>query len=332
MSGMTRSVRRSLALAAGAALVAALAGCGVTRGDDSRDILMIIPNSPGGGYDQTGRAAVKVMVADDITGGDFTVDNVIGAGGAAAMTDLVGEAGDEHTMMTVGLGVVGSTYSFASSYDPLDATPLAQLMSEPEAVLVPPDSPFETIDDLVEAWTEDPGSLAIGGGSSPGGPDHLFPMQLAAEIGIDPNDVNYVSYDGGGPLKSALLGAKIDVGFSGPAEFEGDVESGELRMLATSGEERQPQETFADVPTLSESGVDLVFLNWRGVLAPPDISDERREELIGYLETMHETEGWQETLTTNGWTDDFKTGDEFGEFLQEQDDRVSGTLDELGLI
>ena len=165
-------------------------------------------------------------------------------------------------------------------------------MSEPEGILVPADSPFETLDDLVQAWTDDPGSIAVGGGSSPGGPDHLFPMQLADEIGIDPNDVNYVSYDGGGPLTSALLGEKIDVGFSGLAEFVGDVESGELRVLAVSGEERYPDGPFAEVPTLTESGVDLVFLNWRGVLAPPEISDERTEELIGYLEEMHDSQGW----------------------------------------
>jgi putative tricarboxylic transport membrane protein len=309
-----------------------IAGCGVTRGADSRDLLMIIPNSPGGGYDQTGRAAVAVMEDEDITGGSFTVDNVIGAGGAAAMTELVGEAGDEHTMMTVGLGVVGSTYSFGSTYDLLDATPLAQLMSEPEAILVPADSPYETVEDFVAAWKADPSSFAMGGGSSPGGPDHLFPMQLADEIGIDPNDVNYVSYDGGGPLTSALLGGKVDAGFSGPAEFVGQVKDGDLRMLAVSGEERSPQKTFADVPTLTESQIDMVFLNWRGVLAPPDISAGRRDELIAYLEEMHDTEQWQEQLETNGWTDDFKVGDEFTTFIEKQDERVSGTLEGLGLI
>ena len=315
-----------------APLALSTASCGVTRGADSSDLLMIIPNSPGGGYDQTGRAAVGVMEEKDVTGGSFTVDNVIGAGGAAAMTELVGEAGDENTMMTVGLGVVGSTYSFASTYDLLDATPLAQLMSEPEGILVPADSPYKTVEEFVTAWKADPTAFAIGGGSSPGGPDHLFPMQLADEVGIDPNDVNYVSYDGGGPLTSALLGAKIDAGFSGPAEFVGQVEDGDLRMLAVSGEERSPQEAFTDVPTLTESGIDLVFLNWRGVLAPPDISEERRDELIGYLQEMHDTEEWQEQLETNGWTDDFKVGDDFTAFIEEQDARVSGTLEELGLI
>jgi len=313
-------------------LASATAGCGVTRGDDSRDLLMIIPNSPGGGYDQTGRAAVTVMDDADITGGSFTVDNVIGAGGAAAMTSLVGRAGDEHTMMTVGLGVVGSTYSFASEYTLQDATPLAQLMSEPEGVLVPGDSPFRTIDDLVEAWKADPGSLAVGGGSSPGGPDHLFPMQLADEIGIDPNDVNYITYDGGGPLTSALLGEKIDVGFSGLAEFAGQVESGELRVLAVSGQERYPGGPFADIPTLTEEDIDLEFLNWRGVLAPPEISEQRKDELIGYLEEMHDSEGWEAQLDKYGWTDDFKTDEEFATFIDEQDARVIGTLQELGLL
>jgi putative tricarboxylic transport membrane protein len=244
----------------------------------------------------------------------------------------VGKAGDEHTMMTVGLGVVGSTYSFGSKYQLQDATPLAQLMSEPEGILVPADSPFETLDDLVQAWEDDPGSLAVGGGSSPGGPDHLFPMQLADAVGIDANDVNYVSYDGGGPLTSALLGEKIDVGFSGLAEFVKDVESGKLRVLAVSGEERYPDGPFAEVPTLTESDVDLVFLNWRGVLAPPEISDERTEELIGYLQEMHDSKGWEDQLAEYGWTDDFKTGDDFAEFIDEQDQRVSGTLKELGLL
>ena len=324
--------RRAGRIAAALLLAAGLAGCGVTRGDDSRDLLMIIPNSPGGGYDQTGRAAVKAMEAEDITGGSFTVDNIVGAGGAGAMTSLMGRAGDEHTMMTVGLGVVGSTYSFASEYDVGDATPLAQLMSEPEGILVAADSPYQTIDDLAEAWSADPGSIPIGGGSSPGGPDHLFPMQLAAELGIDPNDVNYVTYDGGGPLTTALLGDKIGVGFSGLAEFAGYVEDGRLRVLAVSGEERYPEGLFADVPTLTESGIDLVFLNWRGILAPPEISEQRTAELIGYLEAMHESQEWQDALAENGWTDDFKTGDDFATFIDEQDDRVSGTLEELGLL
>lgn len=321
-----------LACSLAGAVVTAAAGCGVTRGDDSNDLLMIIPNAAGGGYDQTGREAVKVLEDGGITGGDITVDNIEGAGGTNAFTEMVGDVGDERVLMTVGLGVVGSLYSFGNDLRLSDATPLAQLISEPEGILVPGDSPFETVDDFVQAWQDDPGGLAVGGGSSPGGPDYLFPMQLAQTVDIDPNDVNYVAYDGGGPLTSALLGAKIDAGFSGLAEFTAQIGTGELRVLAVSGEERQPQPELEDVPTLVESDIDLVFLNWRGVLAPPGISDERRDELIAYLEEMHDTDAWRAQLEQYGWTDDFKTGDDFATFLEEQDARVSGTLEDLGLL
>lgn len=86
----------------------ALTACGVTRGESSHDLLMIIPNSPGGGYDQTGRAAVGVMRDHKVTAGEWAVDNVVGAGGAVAMSTVMGRAGDERTLMTVGIGVVGS--------------------------------------------------------------------------------------------------------------------------------------------------------------------------------------------------------------------------------
>ena len=325
--------RRSLfAGVLGLGAASALTGCGVTRGPDDRDLSMWIPNSPGGGYDQTGRAAVRVLESDDITGGSFEVTNILGAGGSVALTRLMGAAGDEHTLMTVGLGVVGSAYSFGLDYKLTDATPIAQLIEDQEGVLVPADSPFQSVEDLVTAWTADPRSIAVGGGSSPGGPDHLFPMQLASTVGIDPTEVLYVPYDGGGPLTTALLGSKIQVGFSGLGEFEGQLKDGTLRALAVSGEERLTGDVVKDVPTLMESGVDLSFVNWRGVMAPPDISDERRAQLIEYMSEMHETSEWQEALETNGWIDAFTTGDDFTQFLTEQNQRVETTLEEVGLL
>ena len=326
---MGRSVRRT---AASLLCLLLLGGCGVTRGDDSRDLSMLIPNSPGGGYDQTGRAARQVMLDGDITGGSIDVTNIIGAGGSVAMTELMNEQGDPNVMMIVGLGVVGSLYSFGNEFKVADATPLAQLIEEYEGVLVPGDSPFKTIDDLVAKWKADPNSVVVGGGSSPGGPDHLFPMQMAEAIGVDPREVRYISYDGGGPLTSALLGNKIQVGFSGLGEFEAQIESGELRVLAVSGDERLTSEVFKDVPTLTESDVDLVFVNWRGVLAPPGIPADRRDRLIAELQKMHDSPEWQATLKKNGWIDTFRTGADFDEFLVSQDKRVSGTLSELGLI
>jgi putative tricarboxylic transport membrane protein len=312
------------------ALLLPLSACGVTRGGEgeaNRRLSMYIPNSPGGGYDLTGRAAARVLEDADLSG-RFEVTNVIGAGGTVAMQRLLNEEGVDDLVMSMGLGVVGATYTNDSRARVSQATPIARLIEDQEALIVPKDSPYKTVQDLVDAWKADPKSVTIGGGSSPGGPDHLFPMQLAKTVGIDPKQVKYIVYDGGGPLTSALLGKKIDVGTSGPSEFEGQLEDGSLRVLAVSGEERLDT---VDAPTLKESGIDMSFVNWRGILAPPGISKESRQRLVDMFTEMHETKGWKDAVKRNGWIDSFATGEEFTTFLLEQDKRVETTLKELGL-
>ncbi|MCX5046184.1 tripartite tricarboxylate transporter substrate binding protein [Aldersonia sp. NBC_00410] len=323
--------RRSVWLTAVLALVAVLVGgCGVTRGDDESGLhrlRMMVPNSPGGGYDLTARTGVKIMEENDITG-RVEVFNVIGAGGTVAMARLMNERGNDDLMMMMGLGVVGSGYTNGATNRVTDATALAKVVEEQEGILVPADSPYQTVGDLIAAWKADPSSVTIGGGSSPGGPDHLFPMQTAQAAGIDPKSVNFVSYDGGGDLLTALLGQKIDAGTSGLGEYVDQIEAGQVRVLAVSGAERVPG---IDAPTLTEAGVDLQFTNWRGILAPPGISDEARAAMVDALTELHDTPEWKEALVKNGWTDAFVTGPEFEQFLVEQDQRVGSTLTELGL-
>lgn len=311
--------------------VTLVTACGVTRdhgGPGLHRLRMMVPNSPGGGYDLTARTAVKIMESTDITG-RVEVFNVIGAGGTVAMARLMNERGNGDLMMTMGLGVVGATYTNGSNIKASDATALAKLIEDPGGVFVPADSPFKTIHDFIAAWKADPSKVTIGGGSSPGGPDHLFPMELAEAVGVDPKSVNFVTYDGGGDLLTALLGKKITAGTSSPGELIDQIEAGQLRVLAVSSNERVEG---VDAPTLKESGIDLTFANWRGVLAPPGISDDARQSMVKVLEELHDTQEWKEALVRNGWTDAFMTGPDFEQFLKDQDTRVASTLTELGLL
>lgn len=312
-------------------LAVTLTACGVTRGSDPQGLhrlRMMVPNSPGGGYDLTARTAVKIMEDNDITG-RVEVFNVIGAGGTVAMARLMNERGNDDLMMTMGLGVVGATYTNGSKIKASDATAIAKLIEDPGAIFVPADSPFRTVADFVAAWKADPSKVTIGGGSSPGGPDHLFPMEVAKKVGVDPKQVNFITYDGGGDLLTALLGKKITAGTSSPGELIDQIEAGQLRVLAVSSAERVDG---IDAPTLIESGIDLTFANWRGVLAPPGISDSAKRAMVKVLEEMHGTKEWKEALVKNGWTDAFVTGAQFEQFLVDQDNRVSSTLTELGLL
>ena len=218
---------RVAAVAAGIALMAT--GCGATgkssTGSESTGaaagpitgLQIMVPNSPGGGYDTTARAAAKVL--DDAKISTNTeVFNLAGAGGTVGLARIVNEKGNGDLAMLMGLGVVGASYTNKSESKLTSTTPLARLIEEPGAIMVGKDSPFKTIDDLVKAWKADPGSIAVGGGSSPGGPDHLLPMQLAGAVGIDATKVNYVAYDGGGDLLPAILGNKLGFAASGAGD------------------------------------------------------------------------------------------------------------------
>ncbi|RGC70752.1 Tripartite tricarboxylate transporter family receptor [Micromonospora sp. MW-13] len=326
-----------LVMGVAAATALALGACGATAGKDEggsggdgpvAGLRIMVPNTPGGGYDTTARTAAKVLEDAKIATG-VQVFNLPGAGGTVGLQRTVNEKGNGKLAMQMGLGVVGASYTSKSSATLTQTTPLAKLIEEAGAIVVPKGSPYRTIGDLVAAWKANPKGLAVGGGSSPGGPDHLLPMQLAKTVGIDPRQVNFVSYDGGGELLPALLGGKVAFGASGFGEFLDQVEAGQLRVLAVTSE--APIEALRDTPTLKSSGIDLVFTNWRGIVAPPGISDADKQVWIDALTKMHESEQWKAELAKRGWTDAFVTGDAFATFLTEQDKSVADLLKQLGL-
>ncbi|MGY4719757.1 Bug family tripartite tricarboxylate transporter substrate binding protein [Naumannella huperziae] len=323
-----------IAMAVGTALAIALVGCGATapEGDEAQATISgaqyMVPNAPGSGYDTTARAVATIMEGEGIASG-LQISNVEGAGGTVGLQRVINERGNGDLIMQMGLGVVGASYTSDTQARLADTTPIARLIGESGAIVVPADSDYQTIDDLVAAWRADPRGVSVGGGSNPGGPDHLMPMRLAAAVGIDPTEVSFVSYDGGGELLPAVLGGQVAFGASGFSEFADQIQAGELRLLAVTSAERV--DLFPDVPTLIESGINLEFTNWRGVVAPPGITPDERAAWIDAFTRMNDSEAWQNELATRGWTNSFLAGDEFAAYLTEQDKMVADTLTELGL-
>lgn len=314
--------------ATGAALAAVLALAACSGSDDSAQVRIMVPNSPGGGYDTTARVAAKI-VEDEKINDSVEVYNLEGAGGTTGLAKLVGSKGKDGELMLMGLGVVGAVYTNQSESTLADTTPIARLISEPDIVVVPADSPYETLDDLIAAWKKSPGDFPVGGGSSPGGPDHLAAHLTAQAIGVTPTDVNYVVYDGGGPLLAAMLSGEVEVGVSGLGEYKDQIQAGQLRVLGVTSAERV--DGF-EAPTLTEQGVDLEFTNWRGLVAAPGIDDAERDRLVGIVEDMHDTQAWKDAMAENGWTDALLAGDEFGTYMTDQDAQVKGLLSDLGLV
>ncbi|HJW60495.1 MAG TPA: tripartite tricarboxylate transporter substrate-binding protein, partial [Actinomycetota bacterium] len=302
-------------------------GGGGGGGGQVTGLEILVGTAPGGGFDQTARAAAKAMEDANLTR-NVEVQNLAGAGGTIALQRLVNEKGNGKVMQQMGLGLVGGVYTNKSEATLDQTTPVARLTEEPEIVVVDKDSPYQSFDQLLAAWKADPGKVSVGGGSSPGGPDHLAPMLIAKTAGIDPKQVNFVSFDGGGELLGAVLGNQVAFGVTGVGETKDQIEAGEIRALAVTSAE--PVEGL-DVKTLKEQGVDLEFTNWRGMVAPPELEEGDKTALVELVTKMHDSQEWKDALATNGWTDAFITGDEFGAFIVSENQRVGDVLSELGL-
>ena len=305
-------------LLGGAALLA-LAACGRSS---SSTLRILVPNAPGGGYDTTARVLAGVIGRER---GMHPVEvfNLPGGSGIAGLARLRAERGNDSLLMMMGLGVVGAANAGRDPAGVSGVTPVARVFDEAELVLVSARSPLATVGDWRERWRRDPEGLRIGGGSRPGGPDHLTTFELADAMGVAARRVRYTSYDGGGPLLAALLQGEVDLVVTGVLESADQVRAGSVRALAVTGSERVPG---LEVPTMREAGVDVVVENWRGLVAPPGLDYAARDRLVETVRTALRSAEWRAAARRNGWRESWLAGDDFATFLRAEDRRTAHLL------
>lgn len=314
---------RRLALALVGAL---LFGAALAAPPESLRIMA--PASPGGGWDGTSRAMQSALQQAGIVN-SVEVFNVPGAGGTIGLAQLAtAENGKDDILMMMGLVMVGAILSNDAPVTLAQTTPIARLTAEYEVIVVPASSPYQTLQDLVDAFVANPGAISWAGGSA-GGTDHILVGLLAQAVGADPKAINYIAFSGGGEALASILGGQVTAGVSGYSEWAGQIESGDLRVLGISSAERQEG---IDAPTMIEAGVDLELANWRGVVAPPGISADTTAALVETMDAMVQSDQWAEALERFGWTSAYMAGDEFAAYLQDEDARVTEILREIGLV
>ncbi|SDT31029.1 putative tricarboxylic transport membrane protein [Friedmanniella luteola] len=324
---MTLTRRTVLAGALGLPALA-LTGCAgtVARPGDLSRLRIMAPASPGGGWDTTARLLQRVIRSTGLAR-NVQVFNVEGAGGTIGLGQLSRES-DDALLMMMGLVMVGAVETNKSAVKLTDVTPIARLVGEAEIIVVPGDSPYDTLEDFVAAWKDDTRGLPVAGGSA-GGTDQILAGLLAGEGGVDPKLINYIAYSGGGESLAALLGGKVAAGISGVGEYAPQVVSGDLKGLAVSSEKRSGQ--VPDVPTIAEAGYDVVLSNWRGLMSHPGLTAEARTALTDLVTRAHDTPEWRDVLAKNEFDDVFLAGEPFATFLSEEELRVQAILSDIGL-
>jgi putative tricarboxylic transport membrane protein len=301
------------------------AGTTVESALGEQQLRIMAPAAPGGGWDQTARAMQESL--RDLVG-RTEVYIVAGAGGTIGLSQFVRFDNDPSQLMATGLIMVGAVVANHSQYSLDDTTPLVRLTTDYQVVVVPANSPIRSLADVATAMRADLPAVSVAGGSA-GGAEQILAGLMAKAVGANPAQLSYVAHSGGGEMLSTLLSGRSTIAISGVSEVQPQIESGEVRAVAVSSPQRL--EGLPDVPTMREAGMDVELQNWRGVVAPKDISDEQEKALETLLVDMTKTDTWQAILKDRGWGEATLAGEEFEAFVRAEQQRVRQVLEEIGL-
>ena len=290
-----------------------------------KNIDWTIPANPGG-YSLTADAIADSLKAEGLlTSANSTYKP--GAGGAVGLGAFQEIKGKPEAAMITGIAMTGGLYSNKSKLNLLDSTPIAKVLREYDGIVVPASSKYRTLKQLLDDLVAKPNSVAIAGGSK-GGIDHQVIGLLAQKASIDPTKLNYVVFSGGPEVITSLLSNSTQVGVSGALDFAPYVASGKLRYLGVSS-----AKPLAGIKakTFVSQGYDLVYGNWRGIMAPADLSAADRLNFVKVIDIMHASPAWAAQLAKNKWDNEFVAGTAFKSFLEKHIPEINGVMKGLGI-
>ena len=292
------------------------------------NLKMMIPANPGGGWDSTGRALGAALQEAGVASA-VTFENKGGAAGAIGLAQFYNASkGDANALMVMGAVMLGGIIRNKPPVSVSQVTPIARLTTEYNVFVLPSDSPFKTMADVVAQFKKDPGSVKWGGGSA-GSTEHIAIAMLARDVGVDPTRINYVPFRGGGEATAAILGGNVTVGGSGYSEFQQYIEAGKMKAIGVTSEARQKG---IPVPTMIEQGYNVMLGNWRGVYGAAGIDAAQKKALADMIVKATRTKSWADALEKNKWTPALLAGAAFEEFVDNEFASLRATMVKAGMV
>lgn len=224
----------------------------------ARAIQLIVPYAAGGGTDAVGRVLAEAL--KNVLKQDVVVVNKIGGAGAVGMNEGLRAKPDGYTLTMVTREVAILPMLGQAPFKTLDFRYVGSVNADPEVVVVSPESPYKTIDDLIAAMKANPGKLKFAAASAP----NFYGVQFSQQAGVS---FVTVPFQGAAPAMTEILGGRSDFGIYNPGEIKAQIEAGKLRALAVMAEKRV--DGLKDVPTFKERGFDILCGTYRGIAVPP---------------------------------------------------------------
>ncbi len=293
-----------------------------------RPITLVVPWAAGGGTDATARTIGRAL--EEQLGQTVNVVNRTGGSGVVGHTAMLNAAPDGYTIglatgevnMMHWLGLTDLTYE--------DFTPIGQINYDFPGVQVAADSPYESLEELVEAIRTEPKGTFTASGTGLGGVWHLAFAGFLMDQGIEADRVSWIPSEGAAPAMTELVSGGIDIVPSSVPEARSMIEAGKVKSFTVMSPERIP--SFPNVPTLREEiGSDYQVGEWRGIAGPKGMPPEVVATLEEALEEAYKSDTYQDFMKQQGFGTEWRNAEEFGKFMAEMDQVFGNIVEQVGL-
>lgn len=288
-----------------------------------RAVNYIIPFGPGGESDITARLQQPFFEA--ITGQELVIQYKPGGGGAVGWSQLNDMDADGYTIMGTNLPhiILKPMQDQDVGFETDDIHNIYFFHYTPDAILVKADSPYQSVQDIIDAAKAAPGTVTFSGSGT-------FTANHVAKERFDQMAeiiTTYIPFKGTGAAVTALLGDQVQAewGYSTVQAAQGD----KVRMLAVAMEERHPN--FPDVPTFKELGFDLVSGAYRGIALPADTPDEIKQELSSIIDQINQDEEFRQKMLDGGFALIDVPMDEMADFMAARLEEYSAAAADMGM-
>lgn len=293
-----------------------------------RPVTYLLHVTPGGATDIMARR-LSIELEKSL-GQTFVVENIAGGRGAAQLAELTSAEPDGYTLGAVTSTHIGAMNQTLTQYNVDSFEWIARLATEPYLVVVPADSPIQTMADLVTQANAEPGSIVMAGFVRGSG-GHLAWEIIAKAADLPSENVRWVPYDSVGDAVTATLGNHANAAIAYVDLVKTHVDSGSLRVIGIMADERVPQ--LPDVPTLAEQGIeaDTSWQQMRGIIGPKGIPEDVQEQIAAEVEAALQTPDMQAYFEEASLINGFMGPAEFTAQAQAEDATTKALMQDLGL-
>ena len=287
-------------------------------------VTLVTHSSPGGGSDVFLRDLAKNL--GPIMGVNFIVENISGGSGAKAMA-YVAKAKPDGSVFYATTPTYIQTSLLSKpevSYEALE--PVAIVFQDPEVIFTRAESPFKTLNEVLEHARKNPGKSRWGA-ANPASLERIALERLARKANVK---APVIPHEGGGDMMINVLNGTLDIGVGEVQELQGQLQAGKIRILAVLSETRLT--LLPAVPTVKEQGVDLVVRKFRGLAGPKGIPLDVTKALEAGLAKVLEAPAYKASYTKNDLLPALMGREEAGKFTVEFVGELTQSMKELGVI